>query len=284
MSEICNPLSASNIEDFTKTAIDSTSLSDQRFVLVLKESSNTYSNFILPSDEKKSNFVTYAAKNPKSTNDENSWVDYYSNPNAQKGNFSYALKKKRPQPTTFEEDEANLLSDLSEITINRNIMMIGCRRTGKHALIRSVFGEESKEDIALPNQIMDLIVKTEKQDNIKTNYHLWLKMLDDHKFDNIIRLYYKRMKMFVFVYSVYDEKTFEELDEVLQSILKDIPKETFSGILLGNRTIMNDMECERQVSYANGLALKEKYNLKLFFETDYNDECLKEQITSVLNF
>jgi len=157
-------------------------------------------------------------------------------------------------------------------------MVIGLNGTGRHSFVNSIF--ESKEGQSSLRQTMDLIIKTRKESGCETKYQFWLKALNDNRFDGLINVYYRNASIFFFTYSITDRKSFDMLNEAIEAVLKEIPKEKFVGILLGNKS---DLERQRKVTCSEGTALKEKYNLSLFLETHLGDQGSKDKLFSFLN-
>jgi len=168
-----------------------------------------------------------------------------------------------------------IVDDISKIEYNLKIMMVGGRNTGKHSLLNSLFGESKTGDEVLEDSqnCFDLIIKR-KEDIISfKKYHFWIQELEDNRYDTYIKLYYHTVQLFIFVYSVDDHKSFEQVDESIASIIKEAPKKKFCGILIANK---NDKV--REVDYDEGFNLKQKYGLSWFIETNIYIESQTPQI------
>ncbi len=83
------------------------------------------------------------------------------------------------------------------------------------------------------------------------------------RFRNITRSYYNNTQVFIFVYSITDDKSFEEIDTLLYDVnlyaSKDIIK-----ILVGNKT---DLELDRKVLYEQVKIYAKENNFDNFYET-----------------
>lgn len=147
--------------------------------------------------------------------------------------------------------------------IVKKIMVIGLRGAGKHFLVNSAFHSEEEKDITPLKQTMDFILKTEDDSLHRKKYHFWIRELNEHKFDSLVKMYYKFISLFIFVYSVTDRSSFEELEEAIEAVRKEVPRERFNGVILANKS---DLKKKRDVSHAEGIALKEKMKLSLFID------------------
>jgi len=190
------------------------------------------------------------------------------------------LEEENTCPTDSTEDTEFSSPDVVRKSITRKFMVVGLNGCGRHSLINSIFESQGKEGQTSLRQTMDLIIKTRKEGGCETKYQFWMRALNDNRFDGLIKVYYRNASVFFFVYSVADRQSFEILDEAVQSILKEVPKEKFVGILLGNKI---DQESKRKVDFSEGIALKEKHNLSLFLETHDNDQISKDRLFMFLN-
>jgi len=192
-----------------------------------------------------------------------------------------ALRKEssvHSQASTNENgDEVSLEGPKS--TIVKKLMVIGQKGSGKHFIVNSAFHSEDSQDTLSIQQTMDFILKTEAEGSLETKYHFWIRSLNEHKFDTLIKVYYKIISVFVFVYSTSDRSSFEALDEAIESVRREVPRDKFVGVLLANT---NENETQ-VVSHGEGIALKEKFNLELFMDSSEGEGNVKEKLLEVLN-
>jgi len=183
------------------------------------------------------------------------------------------------QASTNENgDEISLEAPTS--TIVKKIMVIGQKGSGKHFIVNSAFHSEDSQNSLSIQQTMDFMLKTEAEGSLETKYHFWIRSLNEHKFDTLIKVYYKIISVFVFVYSTADRSSFEALDEAIESVRKEVSREKFVGVLLANT---NENEMAQVVSHADGLALKEKFNLEFFMDSSEGEGNVREKLLEVLN-
>jgi len=182
--------------------------------------------------------------------------------------------------TASTEDTLYSSPDLVAKTVTKKFMVIGLSGTGRHTLVNSIFDSQGKEGQCSLRQTMDLIIKTRKDDDCETKYQFWMRALNNNRFDGLIKVYYRNASVFLFVYSVTNRESFEKLNEAIEAVLKEIPKEKFVGILLGNKS---DLEKQRKVTFEEGKLLKDKYNLSLFLETNKENRDSKEKVFSFLH-
>jgi len=181
--------------------------------------------------------------------------------------------------TTENPDENQL--EINKTLITKKIMVIGQRGSGKHYLVNSAFHSEDNQSSLSVTQTMDFMLKTEADEVLETKYHFWIRELNEHKFDDLVKVYYKIISVFVFVYSTNDRNSFEALNEAIESVKKEIPNEKFVGVLLANSSENNKEGCE--VSHAEGIALKEQHNLAFFLDSNEGEAIIKSQLLHVLN-
>ncbi len=188
------------------------------------------------------------------------------------------LSMNEPKEEVPPVDEAKSL-------VVKKVMVIGQRGSGKHFLINSAFHSDDNPDSLAIQQTMDLILKTEEEadGHLETKYQFWIRTLDEHRFDSLIKVYYKIVSVFVFVYSTADRSSFEALDEAIESVIKEVPRDKFVGVLIANTNESKPENKEVEVSSAEGLALKQKYNLKLFMDSNEGETVLREKLLDVIN-
>jgi GTPase SAR1 family protein len=160
----------------------------------------------------------------------------------------------------------SMLEEKSKIEYHLKTMMIGSRNTGKHSLINASFHDSQKEDQVLEDSqnCFDLIIKRKEDITSMKKYHFWIQELVDNRYDTYIKLYYPAVQCFIFVYSVDDHKSFEDIEKSIAMLKTEIPHQKFRGILIANK---ND-KLNREVTYEEGLELKQKHGLSWFVETN----------------
>jgi len=199
-----------------------------------------------------------------------------------------SLQKKRStilSRLSMNEPKEEAPVDQSKSLVVKKVMVIGQRGSGKHFLINSAFHSDDNPDALAIQQTMDLILKTEEEadGHLETKYQFWIRTLDEHRFDSLIKVYYKIVSVFVFVYSTADRSSFEALDEAIENVIKEVPREKFVGVLIANTNESKPENKEVEVSSAEGLALKQKYNLKLFMDSNEGETVLREKLLDVIN-
>lgn len=213
-----------------------------------------------------------------SKNGETDFNDFdYGNENivsTVKHNSPSAMSIEAIMDTNATDMDSNLKS-FEKIEKNYKIMVVGGRRAGKHTLVNSIFPESKKEDQLLENSenCLDLIIKRKEDHYTCKKYQFWIRELFNDRYDSLIKIYYKSIQLFVFVYSLDDRESFTQVDEAIKSISSELTSNKFVGILIGNK---NDKL--REVQYDEGLDLKNKYNLSWFVETNMYIESLTPQV------
>lgn len=99
--------------------------------------------------------------------------------------------------------------------------------------------------------------------------------MNDHKYDNLVKVYYKTMSVFLFVYSISDKESFLMIQDGIDTVMTEINKEKFVGILIGTYSSKDQL---REVSYDDGENLRKKFNLSLFLEANPNENSLKDSL------
>lgn len=162
--------------------------------------------------------------------------------------------------------------------VSKKIMIIGSSSTGKYGLLNSTFCLNKSKPQPPMNQALDLIIKDEQEHNMKIKYYLWIRNLDEKRFDDVVKVYYKNISLFVFVYSITDRGSFDTVVANIKEILKEVPRHKFVGVLVGSK---NDQEDSRQVSISDGIKIKEEFSLSMFVETNQQEKTLKTKIQNV---
>jgi GTPase SAR1 family protein len=209
--------------------------------------------------------------------EDNNWDDFDfqnsdSSPLLKEGPFS-----SKANNMDIEEMASPLLR---KQLITKKIMVIGSKGAGKHSTINSAFRSQDEEELVPLQQTMDFISKTEEQGTLQTKYHFWIRELCDHKFDSVIQVYYRTISMFIFMYSITDRSSYEALEEAMEAVRKEVPQEKFVGILIANK---GDGIKQREVSHAEGISLKEKFNIASFLDLSNDEMSLRQNLHEVLN-
>jgi GTPase SAR1 family protein len=206
--------------------------------------------------------------------EDNSWADFDFHNN----DLSPVIRKS-PFHSNAEIEECASPQSRKKL-VTKKIMVIGSRGAGKHHTINSAFQSQDGKDLVPLQQTMDFILKTEEQGTIETKYHFWIRELNDHKFDSVINVYYRTISMFIFMYSITDRNSFEALEEAIEAVRKEVPSEKFVGVLIANK---GDGRKSREVSHAEEISLKEKFNLAHFIDTSSDEGMLRENLVEALN-
>jgi len=198
----------------------------------------------------------------------NPWADFDFTTSAKKLSF----EENNDENGSISLDQVMPLKK-HKCPIVKRFMVLGTKEAEKHALIDSIFGLRDGEVSNKPlNQSMDLIMKNESGDDYDVKYQFWMSNLENKRFEDVVKVYYRCSSIFFFVYSTANRRSFEAIEEAIQNVLREVPNEKFVGVLLGNK---NEMEVNREVSVMEAVSLKDKYGLKTFSEIEKEDETLK---------
>mmetsp|Transcript_67691 Transcript_67691/g.78593 ORF Transcript_67691/g.78593 Transcript_67691/m.78593 type:complete len:289 (-) Transcript_67691:131-997(-) len=176
----------------------------------------------------------------------------------------------------------------SEIAIKEtriDTMLIGGLRVGKHALIDSQFPESSDADSTPLMNRLDLVVRKTQTPSEETSIRFWIKEIIDTEcaaddaFEKLIELYYKRCSVYIFVYDMTSRASFEKIENEISKIVNCVGESRFLGLLVATNS---DKTNERTVSYEEGVALKIKFNLRYFNETNIFIERETQQLLKKL--
>lgn len=170
----------------------------------------------------------------------------------------------------------------------RKVMVIGGKQTGRHTLIDSLFEKNSKENSKM-RSALDLMIKKHQKDEEVNVFKFWIKDADCHDFEQLFRVHYKNIKVFVFIYKTTDRKSFECLQAAIEKARAEVPPEHFSGILIGNirhqpsffANLFGLKKRKREVSVEEGEEMSKRYGLTGFVETKLDSTSWKKD---VLNF
>jgi len=185
-------------------------------------------------------------------------------------------------PTTFSielgEDSAIMAEFQQQIAFvqeKHDFMLIGAVNTGKHALINSQFPNSTESDSDSLMKRLDLVVRKTSTYTSETTYNFWIKELISDAYERLIQLYYKKCSVFVFVYDITSRDSFEKLETEIANVKQSVGEGSFVGLLVATKSDKLD---ERAVNYEEGAALKLKYNLKYFNETNVQVEKETQQL------
>lgn len=264
-------LVADTVEQYTNIAVKSSSYLVPNF---RPKSQVSQVPLLLPKGFSQSVFTKIEEEDDSSPNDNTNFWDDFDFGAQDVSTSASELSDVRRESEMETEDlglTAKILNKEKE-PVTRRFMVLGQSNVNSHTLINSSFKNESESDFKPLRQAMDLIVKNEEEEGLKCQF--WLRALEDRRFDSLVKVYYKSTSCFIFVYSVSDRNSFNMVEQAIQEVLREVPREKFVGILLGNQ-----VGCEeREVSYDEAAFLQEKYDLALFTETSQGDETLKEKI------
>lgn len=151
-------------------------------------------------------------------------------------------------------------------------MIVGQAGVGRHRLLNAGFGNTHEEG-KLRNTF-DLVIKHQNQGGCANTYKFWLRDPSDEKIEPLIKVYYKSINLYIFIYRIDDRKSFECLDKAIGKVRKEVSGENFKGLLIANCS--NGRAEERKVSHEEGVELKQKYKLSQFLETKYSSEALEK--------
>eukprot|EP00331_Platyophrya_macrostoma_P005877 CAMPEP_0176423092 /NCGR_PEP_ID=MMETSP0127-20121128/10090_1 /TAXON_ID=938130 /ORGANISM="Platyophrya macrostoma, Strain WH" /LENGTH=133 /DNA_ID=CAMNT_0017804001 /DNA_START=1 /DNA_END=402 /DNA_ORIENTATION=- len=126
---------------------------------------------------------------------------------------------------------------------------------------------------------LDLVVRKTKKASTEKAYHFWIKELLNDSYEKLIELYYKKCSVFIYVYDITSKASFEKIEEEIIKIKNCVGEANFKGILIATKS---DKTEEREVSYEEGAALKLKYKLESFRETNLFAERETQQLLKKL--
>jgi len=116
-------------------------------------------------------------------------------------------------------------------------MIIGGSKVGKHFLINSCFEEEHQDH--RKESTFDMMVKSRACSDFNRKYHFWIHQLNNVGFDSIVKTYYKKIGLFIFVFDFASRESFAMLNDAIHKVLGDVAIDKFKAILLGNKTDFN---------------------------------------------
>lgn len=252
--------------------------------------------FSNPTEKKIPVKIRHPIKKRSEPKEENSleWSDFDFNTEEKNGQgedgdmprtSSITFSENTAAETDESDDELGFVHGL-ENSILRRVMVVGLENIGKRLLINNVFdcGENLTEDEENP-RIMDLLTKTEEdlEYKVPVRYQFWMRNLKadeglNKRFEDQIKVYYKNVSLFIFVYKISDKSSFEAVERSVQTISKQVGSEKFMAVLLG----VDDLKQERKISYFDGISLQEKYPFTFFIETNVKDVGLKDKLLQAM--
>jgi hypothetical protein len=196
---------------------------------------------------------------------------------------SITLSENTAAETDESDDDEGFVQGM-ENSILRRVMVVGLENIGKRQLINNLFdcGAILSEE---NERIMDLLTKTEEDSEFKipVRYQFWFRNLKsdeelNQKFEDQVRVYYKNVSLFIFVYSVADKNSYECAERAAMAISQQVQSEKFTAVLLGT----DDLKKPRSISYFEGISLQERHHFTFFIETNVKDTSLKEKLVQVM--
>jgi GTPase SAR1 family protein len=205
-------------------------------------------------------------------------------------NFDFSDKLKEEEEAKAEEQNSDFINSPSVVTgelssasnsidtsgkevplikLQKSVkcMIIGSAAVGKHTLIESSFSATTTppETRGQTGAYLDLIIKKKDNGKLSVKYQFWVRKLVDDRYDSLIKVYYKMVSAFVFVYNISDKKSFDNLKEAIETTKEEIGTSKFVGLLIGMKS---DKDSDREVTYDEAYELKKAYGLSYFIETN----------------
>ena len=294
-----NTIEAHTVEDYVRMSVeDSLRPSCRQF-------SGLSSSFCssLPND----NVNNFAAKNfrpnsretksvvDKGDTNANYWddVDLQVEPFSEEKSFCDDDTAVYSNKSRFEDDMLNMIKEKSNsecMTVKQiKVMVIGTKDTGRHTLIDSMFEKKNIEQFKMRNAL-DLMIKRQTKKDRMEIFKFWIKDANQNNFDQLIKVHYKTIKLYIFIYKTTDQKSFDCLQAAIEQAKAEVPPENFVGILIGHirhpqgfiANLMSPKKKKREVDFAKGEELKKKYSLAKFFETNLSSNNLKKELLEFL--
>jgi len=156
------------------------------------------------------------------------------------------------------------INDPQCIEMKYECMVVGFPKVGKHFLINSCFEEPHLDH--QKDYIFDMMEKSVSSPELVKSYHFWIHQVCKTSFDNLIKTYYKKVKLFIFIFDVANLESFQILEESANKIRKEVPGEKFRAILIGNHT---DPKSSRKISHEAAEEFKIKHNFLEFLEVKF---------------
>jgi len=157
------------------------------------------------------------------------------------------------------------------------VMIVGSTGTGRHSLINSAFRENAGSEKKIRNPF-DLVIKHQEQDGCLNTFKFWLRDPSDKKMESLIKIYYKSINLYIFVYKVEDYRSFELLDKTIEQIKTEVSEGKFQGLLIGTISNGNFNVNERKVTHEEGSKLKAKHKLSQFVELKHSSPNIEKAL------
>lgn len=160
-------------------------------------------------------------------------------------------------------------ADGKDFDVTYKVLMLGDSGVGKTAMIRNLMGEDFN-----PNHFttvgIDFVKRTFEIDGARVQLQIW-DTAGQERFRSITKFQYRNAKGIVLVYDITDGESFDMLHYWMDSIEKDIDKNSEEPIpvfLVGNKC---DLQMKRMVTLQQGVKLSEQSLCSGFKETSAKD-------------
>lgn len=145
------------------------------------------------------------------------------------------------------------------------LILVGDSCVGKSNLLLR-FSENSFSSSFQPTIGVDFKIKTLKIDNYLIKLQIW-DTAGQERFRTISSTYYKGAHAILLLYDITNKHSFEHIDEWIIEIQKFIDLEKIAGVLIGNKSDLNEKRCVREL---DGKEKAEKLGMG-FLETSAKD-------------
>jgi GTPase SAR1 family protein len=152
-------------------------------------------------------------------------------------NFKRRPSVKSPEMSEGRGSVEAVLEDNSLTISNErknDCMIIGGSKVGKHFLTNSCF-EDAHQDHQ-KESTFDMLIKSRACSDFNNKYHFWIHQISNASFDNIVKTYYKKIGLFIFVFDFGSRDSFSMLCDAIHKVRKEVPSDKFKAILIGNQT------------------------------------------------
>ena len=160
--------------------------------------------------------------------------------------------------------------------IQYSIIFLGSSEVGKTSIFQRI-ATDKFDDNYQPSIGIDLFVYYVKYKNKKYKL-IFYDTAGAEKHKAITKLYLKNADGVLFVYSLSDESSFNEL-EMWYDFYKEEKKKVV-GVLIGNKSDINNEE--REVNFEKAEKFAKEHELKYFETSAKNDKYIKKAIVSLL--
>ena len=163
---------------------------------------------------------------------------------------------------------------------NLAIYFFGDTKVGKTQIIDKLINNESTESI--PPKLLNVSYKTInlEKENLIMNINLEIcDFIGDSSFSNYIKIFPRKSGIFILVYDVTNENSFNNLSKWLEITYNYREKRTI--VIIGNK---NDLIEEKKISTEKGKNFAKDINA-LFFETSaINNENIENIFIEIINY